>query len=68
MGDASLLPAIFKHVFDEYNFCIISNLFDNNKSYAPRRKIKNVRTKCIIFGATLRIKNKKFKQNLPKIV
>ena len=26
--------AIFKHVFDEYNFSIISNLFDNNKPYA----------------------------------
>ena len=25
---------IFKHVFDEYNISIISNLFDNNKPYA----------------------------------
>ena len=24
-------PAIFKHVFDEYSFSIISNLSDNNK-------------------------------------
>ena len=34
MGDASPPPTIFKHVFDEYNFSIISNLFDNNKPYA----------------------------------
>ena len=27
-------PAIFQHVFDEYKFFIISNLFDNNKPYA----------------------------------
>ena len=28
--------------------------------------IENVRTKCIIFGATLRIRGKIFKENLPK--
>ena len=27
-------PAILKHVFDEYNFSIISNLFNNNKPHA----------------------------------
>ena len=34
--NASLPPAIFKHVFDEYNFFIpvILSLFDNNKRYA----------------------------------
>ena len=41
-------PAIFKHVFDEYNFFIISNLFEN------------VRTKYIIFGETLKIRGRKF--------
>ena len=61
-------PAIFKHVFNEFNFSIISNLFDNNKSYAlSTHNRKCVRTKCIILGATLRIRGKKFKQNLPKI-
>ena len=34
MGDASLLPTIFNVIFDEYNSYIISNLFDNNQSYA----------------------------------
>ena len=34
VGDASSLPAIFKHVFDEYSFSAISNLCDNNKPYA----------------------------------
>ena len=27
-------PAIFKNVFEVYNFSIISNLFDSNKPYA----------------------------------
>ena len=31
VGDASSPPVIFKRVFDEYSFSIISNLFDNNK-------------------------------------
>ena len=30
------------------------------------RIIENVRTKCIIFGEALRIRVKKFKQNLPE--
>ena len=29
-----LPPAIFKNVFDKYNFSIISNLFDSDKLYA----------------------------------
>ena len=28
-------PSILKHVFDEYNFSIILNLYDNNKPYTP---------------------------------
>ena len=43
---------------------MISNLFNNNKPYA--RITENVRTKCIIFGEILKIKVKKFKQNLPE--
>ena len=27
-------PANFKNVFDEYNYSLISNLFDKNKPYA----------------------------------
>ena len=59
-------PVIFHNVFDAYNFCIISNLFDSNKPYAlsTHRLIKNVRTKCNIFGEALRTRVKKFKQNL----
>ena len=57
-------PAIFKHAFDVYNFSTILNFFHRYKSSA--RIIKNVRTKCIIFGEALRIKVKKFKQNLPE--
>ena len=45
---------------------MISNLFDNNKFYA--RVIENVRTKCIVFGEELRIRIKKFKQNLREII
>ena len=43
--DGCISPsAIFKHVFDEYSFSIIMNLFDNNKPYAlstHNRKCKN---------------------------
>ena len=66
-----LSPAIFKHVFDKYNFSRISNIFDDNKPYAVRpqaRIIENVRTKCIIICETLRIRDKKLQQNLPKYV
>ena len=66
VGDASSLPAIFKHVFDEYSFFIISNFFDNNKPSTLGTHNRNIRTKCIIFGETLRFRGKKFKQNLPK--
>ena len=38
-------PAIFKHVFDEYNFSIISNLFDNNKAYALSTHNRNCTNK-----------------------
>ena len=62
-----LPPVIFKNVFDAYNFSIISNLFDSYKPYASKaRIIKNVRTKCIIFGEALRIWCQKIKQNLPQ--
>ena len=33
-GICMLTPAIFKNVFDAYNFSIISNLFDTYKPYA----------------------------------
>ena len=54
----------FKNVFDVYNFSIISNLFRSNKPYAFSTYLENVRTKCIIFGEALRIRVKKFEQNL----
>ena len=55
----------FNNAFDEYNFSMISNLFDNNNSYALYRytEIANVRKNCIVpvFGEDLKIKNKIFK-------
>ena len=61
-------PAIFKNIFNVYNFSIISNLFYSNISLTPyARIIENVRTTCIIFDERLRIKVKKCKQNLPEI-
>ena len=47
-----------------YNFSIISNLFNSNQPCALSTVIENVRTKCIMFGEALRIRVKKFKQNL----
>ena len=62
-----ILPsAIFKHVFDAYNFSIISNLFDSNKPCSLARINENVRTQYIVFDEALTIKVKKFKQNLPE--
>ena len=54
----------FENVFDVYNFSIISNLFHSNKPNAFSTYLENVRTKCIIFGEALRIRVKKFEQNL----
>ena len=34
VGDASPVPAIFIYVFDDYNFSVISNLFDSNRPEA----------------------------------
>ena len=62
-----LPPAIVKTAFDADNISIISNLFDSYKPYAlSMRKIKNVRTKCIIFGKALRIRVEKFNKILPE--
>ena len=57
----------FNNAVDKYNFFVISNLFDNNNSYALFTEIENVQTNCIIqvFGEDLKIKGKKFKYNLP---
>ena len=58
-GDASPSPTIFKHAFDQYNFSIILNLFDNNKPYAlSTHNQKCTKTKGAIFGETLRFKCK----------
>ena len=66
-----ILPtAIFKTVFDEYNFSIISNLFqvfDSNKPYALSKHSRKCANKMHhIFGEALGIRVKKFKQNLPE--
>ena len=58
--------AIFKHVFDEYNFSKISYLFDNNKPFAPSTHNRKYRNKMHLFGETLRIRGTKFKGNLPE--
>ena len=59
----------FNNPFDEYNFFTLSNLFDNNNSYALCRytEIENVRKNRIIpvFGEDLKTKGKIFKYNLP---
>ena len=63
-----LPPTISKMLlmYIAHNFAIISNLFHSTKPYAFCPYIENVRTKCIIFGKALRIRVKKFKQNLPE--
>ena len=52
--------------FSKMLFSIISNLFHSHKPYVFSTYIENVRTKCITFGEALRIRVKKFKQNMRK--
>ena len=60
-------PTIFKHVFDEYNFSIISNLFDNNKPYTLSTHNRKCTNKIHhIFSETLRFRGINFEQNLSK--
>ena len=49
MGDASTPPAIFNNVFNEYNFVIISNLFDNNKGEFTRSDPLHGGGLCLFF-------------------
>ena len=65
-GACILSPAIFKHVFDAYNFSIFSNLFDSNKPYALSKDNRRCANKMHIFGEARRIKVEKSKQNLPE--
>ena len=61
-----LTPAIFKNVFDVFNFSIISYLFDSYKLYALSTHNQTGRTKCIIFGEALRNRVKKFNHKMPE--
>ena len=67
MRDMHLPPVIFKTVFYAYNFSIVSNLFDSNKPYPLSTHNRKCANKIYhIFGETLRIRVKKFKQILPE--
>ena len=67
MRGTHLPPVIFRTVFDAYNFFIVSNLFDSNKPYALSTHNRTCANKIHhIFGETLRIRFKNFKQNLPE--
>ena len=67
-------PAILKHVFDEYNLSIISNLFNNNKPGFIRSG--KIRGKHIFFemvresqgkSGKVREFNEKVRENLEKV-
>ena len=64
MRGTTLPSAIFKNVFDAYNFTIISNLFDSIEPYALSTHNEKCAKKRIIFGEALRIRVKNFKHNL----
>ena len=66
--DAYPPPAIFKHILNDHSFSMILNFFGNSKPYtlSTHILIESVRTKCIIFGETLRFRGKKLRQNMPK--
>ena len=61
-----LPTSYFQKLFDAYNFLIISNLFDSDKPYDLRGHNRKCAHKMhhTIFGEALRIRVKKFKQNL----
>ena len=65
MGYASPHQPLFNNVFDEYNFSIILNLFDNNNPLHLASINRHVETKCIIFGEGFKIRGKIFQQNFP---
>ena len=62
--------AILKHVVDEYNFSIISNVFNNNKPHAQSTHNQKCMNKMHhkLFDETLRFRGKNFHQNLRLIV
>ena len=59
MEYASPHQLLFNNVFDEYNFSIFLNLFDNNNPLHQASINQNVRTNSIIFGEGLKIRGKK---------
>ena len=60
-----ILPlAIFKNVFDIYNFSVISNLFENNKPYALGTHNEKCANKMHHIWRSTQIK--KFEQDLPE--
>ena len=58
------LPAIFKVVFDVYNFSIISNLFNSDKPYALSTHNRKCANKMHHILRSTQIKAKQFKQVL----
>ena len=52
--------------FDEYNFSIFLNLFNNNKPHAQSTHNRKYTDKMRYIWETLRFRGKKFKQNLRK--
>ena len=61
------LPPPFNNIFNEYNFSIISNLFDNNDPCALNTYKRKTREQNVsqLFGEELRVRGEKIKQNLP---
>ena len=60
------LPAIFKVVLDVYNFFIISNLFDSDKSYALSMHNRKCANKMHHILRSTQIRVKQLEQNLPE--
>ena len=59
MGYASPHQPLFNNIFDEYNFSILLNLFDNNP-YTCKHKSKcaNKMRHWVMFGEGLKIRGK----------
>ena len=60
---ASPHQSLFINVFDEYNFSITLNLFNNKNPYTYSKHKSKCATKMHHFGEGLKIRGKKFRQN-----
>ena len=61
-------PAIFKNAFDEYNFAIISNLFNSDKPYALSTQSKMCQQTTSYLAKHSKLESKNLNKICPKFI